>query len=794
MNLRYGLLILFLFFVTISSKADSGTGNDFSTEGKSISPELLNDLDNRARLMEQGSLDDIPDVERPPALDGSFDKTEWSEATVWKLDWEINRGENRSAQATTYVLKMTTGTELHVAFVNVDPQPSRIRARLADRDSWSPDEDDAVGFYLDPFNDARNAYRIMVNAAGVQADASRFDRGAQGTEDDSSFDFLWNSDVSRFSDGFIAQMTIPLRNLQIPESDADQLEMGFMPFRMYPRDFTNKFAPVQWDFDRNCFLCQTPGIRIDNPGSGRVPIQYIPYVSGFSEGSGDGTDITAHSPQTTGSAGIDIKYQSGNSVVDATILPDFSQVETDAFQMTSNVRFAPTLSEQRPFFMERTDLFRFPISQTLYTRSIVDPTAGARWTGKTDSHNWAIISMHDQTGWFLDPGPQSSRRIVDEEVNSWNNLFRYRYDHSSDVMMGLFYSDRITEDGYNRLFSYDGQIGIGANHTFVFQGLGAWNRYPEHFADQYGVSTDPTFDYGYILRLNRSGRNFDFQTETRRYGDDLITGTGSLQQTGIQTASFNTGYNFWTDGTYLERLRLWLHTGIIWELEGGNIGSIIDDPQLNSQSYRPGISFYGFNRSVFQYSFTRNHEVIEGNSGDEIVRQGFDLYQHWLRFDMDITPDYRLGMRGSFGTSVDFRLIEKMNDFDLNISNSLYLFDRRLDLSHSLNYMRLYHDVTAQQAMTQRLSAEFQLTRRFAIRNILQYRDFRFEEPRYGDEVADQVETWQNQMMFRYRLNYATAIYLGGFAEFGEEAPRVVGDPIYESSQWQIFAKVSYLF
>lgn len=61
-----------------------------------------------------------------------------------------------------------------------------------------------------------------------------------------------------------------------------------------------------------------------------------------------------------------------------------------------------------------------------------------------------------------------------------------------------------------------------------------------------------------------------------------------------------------------------------------------------------------------------------------------------------------------------------MNDFDLNISNSLYLFNRRLDLSHSLNYMRLFHDVTAQQAMTQRLSAEFQMTRRFAVRNILQ--------------------------------------------------------------------------
>lgn len=791
--MRLGLLLLFIFTVFTTATANSGTDYNPSEEKTSISPSLLDDLENRARAMSQGQVDEVPMVEQSPTLDGTFDESEWQQASVWRLDWEINRGENRSAQTTTFVLKMTTGTDLHVAFVNVDPQPSRIRARLADRDSWSRDEDDAVGFYLDPYNDNRNAYRVMVNASGIQADAGRFDRGARGTDDDSSFNFLWHSDVKRFTDGFIAQLSIPLRNLQIPETDSDHLEMGFMPFRMYPREFTNKFSPVRWDFDRNCHLCQTPTIRIQNPGSGSVPIQFIPYISGFSEASGEGTDITAHSPQTTGSAGVDIKYQSGNSVVDATILPDFSQVETDAFQMTSNVRFAPTLSEQRPFFMERTDLFRFPISQTLYTRSIVDPTAGARWTGKTDSHNWAIISMHDQTSWFIEPGPQSSRRVVDNQTGSWNNLFRYRYDHSSDLMMGLFYSDRITQDGYNRLLSYDGQIGLGSNYTLDFQTLGSWNRYPQHFSDEYGVSTEPTFDYGYMLRLNRSGRNFDFQTETRRFGEDLITGTGSLQQTGIQTASFNTGYNFWTDSDYLERFRLWLHTDATWELGERNFASVFDDPQTQLYSYRPGVSFYGFNRLVLQYSLTHSYEEIEGFSNGEQIRSDFNLHQHWLRFNMDITPDYRFGFRSSYGSTVDFRLIERMNDFDITITNSLYLFNRSLDLSHDFSYMQIYHDIRAQQAWTQRLSAEYQLTRRFAIRNILQYRDFRFEEPRYED-VASRVETWQNQTLLRYRLNHAAAIFLGGFAEFGEEAPRVIGDPIQEQSQWQIFAKVSYLF
>ena len=786
------ILLLLVLCVGFTFHAAHTSVPDASTGETAISQSLLEDLERRARTMEQRQVGELPRVDHQPTIDDVFDQQQWQDAAVWKLPWEINRGENRPTPADTYVLLMTSGSRIYVAFVNQDPEPRRIRAAFTDRDNWSRNEDDAVGFYLDPYDDARNAYRVMVNAAGIQADASRMDRGARGTEDDSSFDFLWHSEVKRFENGYIAQMSISLSNLQIPDTEAEFLQMGFMPFRMLPRDFTNKLSPVEWDFDRNCFLCQTPAIQIENPGREGVPVQFIPYASGISEGSGEGTDLTSHPTETTGAAGLDIKYQRGGSVFDATILPDFSQVETDAFQMTSNVRFVPTLSEQRPFFMERTDLFNFPVSQTLYTRSIVDPTAGARWTGKTDSHNWAIISLHDQTGWLVDPGPQTSRLVVDEQVNSWNNLFRYRYDHSADLMMGLFYSDRITEDGYNRLASYDAQIGIGSNHTLEFQGMGSWNRYPDQFADKYGVSTDRTFDYGYLLQLNRSGRNFDYEAEIRRFGDDLITGTGSLQQTGIQTASFNTGYNFWTDGTYLERLRLWFHSEGIWQLNRQHLTSVFDNSDLHSYSFRPGISFYGINRLVLQSSITFSHEIVEDVFGDQVYQQDFDLYNWWNRFSIDVTPDYRLSLNGSFGTTVDYRLIEELNEFDISISNSVYLWNRRINLSHSLDYMRLYHDVTAQEALTQRLSSEFQITRRFAIRNILQYRDFNFEEPRYED-VADQVRTYQNQTLLRYRLNYATAIYLGGFLELGEEAPRVVGDPIHEQSQWQVFAKISYL-
>ena len=759
-----------------------------------VSETLMETIERNAETMSRTSPTQVPVGETQPKIDGQLEEEFWADAVVWELPWEIARNENRTAPDETYVLMKTSEDYLHIAFLNQDSDPDRIRGTLSDRDAWSMSNNDAVGFYLDTFDDGLNAYRVMVNAAGVQADATRIDRGAQGTEDDDSFDFVWDAEVSRFDEGYIVEMTVPLRDLQMPSVDGDTMQMGFKPIRIQPRDFTREYAPVEWNFDRGCFLCQLPRIEIDDPGDTPTPIQWIPYASGFMEADGGGTDLAAHSPESTGSIGLDVKHQTRNTVFDATILPDFSQVETDAFQMTSNVRRAPILPEQRPFFMERTDLFRFPISQTLYTRSIVDPAAGARWTGKDGPHNWAAISMYDQTSWFIDPGPQDSRMFVDEETGSWNNLFRYRYDFDRGLVGG-FYSDRITEDGYNRLISFDSQVALTDNHTLVLQPLAAWNRYPDRFAEDYGVSTEQTFDYGYLVRMSGSSRTWDYRAETRRYGEELITGAGRLQETDVQRFTVRGGYNFWMDSDFFERIRPSFNSTTIYHLQGGDISDLIEDPELLSFWFSPSLTVDAINQTYFQLSGGFNRQLVESSIVDEEISREFDLYEVSGTIATDVTPDYRVSISGTYGDAVDFRLIEEMDQVELSLSNSLFLFNRQLDVSHDLDYMRLFHDDgIAQDAITQRLSSEFQITRQFAIRNILQYQDFRLEDPRYEEfDEPDRIQTLQNQLLFRYRLNHATAVYIGGFMEFGEEAPLRVGDPVQERSEWQMFAKISYL-
>ena len=68
--------------------------------------------------------------------------------------------------------------------------------------------------------------------------------------------------------------------------------------------------------------------------------------------------------------------------LNATINPDFSQVETDQLQLNFNDSFALFYQEKRPFFLEGADYFTTPF-QVLYTRQIADPDYGLRVTGRS---------------------------------------------------------------------------------------------------------------------------------------------------------------------------------------------------------------------------------------------------------------------------------------------------------------------------------------------------------------------------------------------------------------------------
>ena len=68
--------------------------------------------------------------------------------------------------------------------------------------------------------------------------------------------------------------------------------------------------------------------------------------------------------------GLDAKFVWDDRIVlDLTLNPDFSQIESDEPQIVSNERFEVFFPEKRPFFIENADYFSTPLN-LLFTRKI----------------------------------------------------------------------------------------------------------------------------------------------------------------------------------------------------------------------------------------------------------------------------------------------------------------------------------------------------------------------------------------------------------------------------------------
>ncbi len=150
----------------------------------------------------------VPRTDAAIEVDGVLDETVWLHAASISLDYETKPGENIDPPVATECLITYDQSRIYVAFRARDPEPERIRARLADRDTAF--SDDFVGIVLDTFNDERRAYEFFVNPLGVQMDMVYDD---VNDREDASWDAIWNSAGRLTAEGYVVEMAIPFSSL-----------------------------------------------------------------------------------------------------------------------------------------------------------------------------------------------------------------------------------------------------------------------------------------------------------------------------------------------------------------------------------------------------------------------------------------------------------------------------------------------------------------------------------------------------------------------------------------------------
>ncbi len=335
-------------------------------------------------------------VEASLSIDGRLDEGVWTgvPAATGFRQLEPKEGQAPTQETKVHILygedALYVGARLH------DQRPGRIRDRLARRDQLN--QADWFEVSIDSYLDRRTARTFAVNAAGVQRDGIVRSGSADQRGFNESWDAIWRSAARITNRGWVAELRIPYDMLRF--SEAERQTWGLQFRRRIPRTSEVLEWPLVPRSERQASLVAEYG-RLSGLQGLRPNrrVEVAPYVLGRAR-----TQENPDAPgtiQSSGAADVGVDAEIGlgsNATLDATINPDFGQVESDpsVLNLTAFETFFP---ERRPFFIQGTDIFDFPLglenvrgsvrpAELFYTRRIgaVDPVVGAlKLTGRTQS-------------------------------------------------------------------------------------------------------------------------------------------------------------------------------------------------------------------------------------------------------------------------------------------------------------------------------------------------------------------------------------------------------------------------
>lgn len=475
---------------------------------------------------------EIPRVEQEVdvRIDGELDEEVWERAAVLTGFTQFDPAEGMPASERTETLVFYTPDALYLGIRAHSSNPAAIRATLADRDRIL--RDDHVQILLDTFDDQRRAYAFYVNPLGIQQDGI-FSDGVGRRGADFSPDFVFESRGRVSENGYTVEIRIPLKSLKFPGSASQSWGINIIR-HVAATGADEAWAPISRSNPSRLAQSGTlVGIHDLRPG--RL-VELNPTATGKMTGrrEADGFRRGSFEPDFGGNLKVGV---TSTFTLDATLNPDFSQIEADAGQITTNERFAIFFPEKRPFFLEGADIFQTP-EPLVYTRSIADPIAGLKLTGKTGSVNLGYIGAVDESPLhgLLNPyAPGASRATF--------NILRAQRDIGENSSLGALATDREAGAEWNRVAGIDGRIRFRQLYTWQFQGAGSWTR--AWVPDASGTDSVAVGDQrvpvtlrdrvGHLLQnsLDRTGRNWGFRLQAKDIPDAFRSESGFIRRTGI---------------------------------------------------------------------------------------------------------------------------------------------------------------------------------------------------------------------------------------------------------------------
>ncbi len=749
----------------------------------------------------------IPRLDATIAVDGALDETSWQQAARLTGFSQFAPVDGRPAEYETTILVWYSPNAIYFGVRAVAPQGS-VRATLADRDKL--DEDDTIEIYLSTFNDTRQAFVFGVNPLGVQMDGalvegantqgSGFSGMLGGRElPDLTQDFVYQSKGRVTPDGYEIEIRIPFKSLRYQADATQNWRINVVrKFRETGREDT--WTPAVRS--ANSFLAQSGTLQGLTDLKRGLVLDLNPVVISKIDGApnADSWTYDAGAPEFGGNVRWGV---TSNLTLNGTINPDFSQVESDASQISPDPRLAIFYPEKRPFFLDGIEQFSTP-SNLIYTRRVVAPLGAAKLTGKVSGTSVAVLSAVDDTS--------TSASGTD---HPYFTIARVQRDLGAQSKLGFVYTDRIDGDEFNRVAGIDSRLAFRDLYALQLQSAFSWTR------EQGTTTAAPLWQ----ARFTRNGRVLGMRYFVKGIDEDFRADSGFIARGGIAEGQIAHQLTYFGPAkSLLERWSTELNIDYMWTYQDFKDGKSAQDRKYhlnNNATLKGGWQLGG---SVLYESF----------GFDEELYSDYALASPRADGGVDILPfvgtprltnlDYVLTLntppRGGLSVNVLYLWGRDENFFEWSSADIIYATagvqwrpteKLRVDGDYQIqNYDRRSDGTHVGSHTIPRLKVEYQLSRSIFLRVVTEYDlstqdtlrdDGRTELPiwirdsatgEYEPAVGFRQPSLRTDWLFSYQPTPGTVIFAGYGSSL--DRPDQYGRLPLQRASDGFFLKASYLF
>ncbi len=486
--MRYAYIVIAFLFCSLVNNAQPPKLSGEPNEIKSSNPRLK-------LPPEKANPVKVPKLASIATIDGKLDDEVWQSAAVFKDFIQTGPGDNIDPSKPTEVVMFYDEKNLYIGFKCWD-EKDKIRATLAKRDQVFGE--DNVRIWLDTYDDQRRAYVFGFNPFGIQQDGIF----TEGRGADFSVDIVMESKGVIEDWGWSVEVKIPFKSLRYSAGPGKKWGVNFarnidrlndefdtwMPDDRSISGFLIKHGRItgldEIKWERTLEI--VPSVTLSETGSRKrtLPISAT-AINGFHR------LFNPNGLQDPGrfvndpikyDIGVNLKYTiTPNITLDAAINPDFAEIEADAPVVAANQRFPIFFQEKRPFFLEGADTFQSPL-QPFYSRTIVDPDAAVKLTGKVGKNTFGFLVASDKA-----PGNFSEDERNDPDVrfrpsaefldkSAYFSVLRLKRDVGKENNIGFFGTARIFPRNRNFVGGLDGKFKLDKATVMTFQVLATHSR------------------------------------------------------------------------------------------------------------------------------------------------------------------------------------------------------------------------------------------------------------------------------------------------------------------------------